>query len=319
MVLLLRITTQPSLLPKIFRLKFHFDLRKERPKLKKSLYSLCALILIPSAALATPVPILNAGASVSTRNGSTTTFQCVNSQSNSGPVASFDCGALALNPAVGAGTGESQATATFGSLSSYATLIAGGGPASNAARVHADASAYFDDFLMAFRPINGVNTAFTGSFVVDAAISGNATLGGSNGTALGNLQLTVGSQTCSQQIDDLSAQAMFCHIVVPFVANQNIELFLHLSATVDFFVPTSSTALRVTADFSHTATITGITVLDANGDPVNDAIIVAGSRATYPGAAADPTPTTVPEPGTVGLLGAGLALMAWKAMRGRAV
>jgi hypothetical protein len=154
--------------------------------------------------------------------------------------------------------------------------------------------------------------------VVDAEISGNATLGGSNGTALGNLQLTVGSQTCLQQIDDLSAQAMFCHIVVPFIANQNIELFMNLGATVDLFVP-SGTALRVTSDFSHTATITGITVLDANGNPVNDAIIVAASRATYPGAAADPTPTTVPEPGTVGLLGAGLALMAWKAMRSRAV
>ena len=249
--------------------------------LKKTVYSLCALILIPSAAFATPVPVvtLNAGASVSTRNGSTTTFQCANSQSNSGPVASFDCGTLALNPAVGAGTGESFATATFGSLSAYATLVAGGGPASNAARVHADAGAYFDDFLMAFRPINGVNTAFTGSFVVDAEISGNATLGGSNGTALGNLQLTVGSQTCSQQIDDLSAQAMFCHIVVPFVANQNIELFLHLSATVDFFVPTSSCVISSSRDrgdhvqlvlFGHCRALLSVFLVHEDVDVLSD-------------------------------------------------
>ncbi len=57
------------------------------------------------------------------------------------------------------------------------------------------------------------------------------------------------------------------------------------------------------ADFLHTATLTNVQVLDANGAPIADSHIVSDSGLLYP---SDGAPT-VPEPASLMLLGLGLA------------
>lgn len=89
-------------------------------------------------------------------------------------------------------------------------------------------------------------------------------------------------------------------VEVPLTFGVETELRMFLSAFAESHIgPSSGTTFTANVDFLSTATLLGVQVLDANKNVLPDGQVTSASNLTYPA-------LSVPEPGTLALLAAGL-------------
>ena len=104
------------------------------------------------------------------------------------------------------------------------------------------------------------------------------------------------------------------NVWVPFSALggvAEISTGLTLSTLIQCYAARNTTCAAY-ANFSNTAYVNGLSVLDASGNPVTGALVTAASGTDYNNIQ---TPAAVPEPSQIMVLSLGLLAMAWFRMR----
>jgi len=201
-----------------------------------------------------------------------------------------------------------SASASYGLLRANAQLsVTGLGPGFLVATV--SSNAYFTDlvtytapgsgnaFLNIFGAFDGVIAGVSPSTQLSAQALLELTATTSGGYALADR--TVGGRFLSGQI---SGNCCLDEISVPIqLGTGSFSLSAHLSATVS-----TSAIASLSADFSNTAEITAVQLVDSNGNPLGPITLTGASGFVYPAAASG----AVPEPGSPVLFGLGLTLVA---------
>lgn len=214
------------------------------------------------------------------------------------------------NMATYSGFAESSAKSSFGSLGVHAYAVVSEKDAStNTPNNYYDwetnassAAAFYDVWNVNAGAVNGS----TGTLTVHIDLEGSGTDSWDNHVAELSMGLVNYGHGGTVSTGPLRTErAGGYDLTIPFLYGANNNISMSMIAGVSSFNRYSGGGVASVLDFYDTATISGLTFKDEQGGIISDYSMITGSGYNYL-----PSAEPVPEPGTIALLGLGMAGLA---------